>query len=190
MNYRVTAGISAGFAVLGALLLSSAACLAQIAKTHDTRNSLSIVFKDGHQRSFSLADISRIEFKNSSIILIRSGRQESISLSDIVRIDFGNGASPVGRNHFLGKWKVGTGAGANFFITLEPDGQATKSIGATHGTWVVVDGEARISWDDGWHDVIRRVGSKHEKAAFEPGKSLDEEPSNVTDARNMSEQPI
>jgi len=173
-------------------MLSSAACLAQTSSARDSRNSLSIVFKDGHQKIFSLNEVSRIEFEKSSMILTRNGRQESIALGDIVRIDFSNSnsTSQVGRNHFLGKWKVGTGNGENFFITLEPDGHATKSIGATHGTWVVVDGEARISWDDGWHDIIRRVGMKHEKAAYEPGKSLEEEPSNVTDARNITQQPI
>ena len=76
------------------------------------------------------------------------------------------------------------------YITLKSNGDATKSIGSTHGTWVVVDGEARIAWDDGWHDVIRKVGSKHEKFAYEPGKSLDDEPSNVTNAVNLEAQPI
>ena len=26
-----------------------------------------------------------------------------------------------------------------------------------HGKWVYVDGEARVTWDDGWQDVIRKV---------------------------------
>jgi hypothetical protein len=146
---------------LGAILMSSAVCSAQTANTREAHNSLSIVLKDGHQRSFSITELSRIEFKNSSMILTRGGRQETIPLADVLRIDFGNNATALGRNHFLGKWKVGEGNGADFYITLQPDGQATKSIGASHGTWVVVDGEARVSWDDGWHDVIRRVGTKH-----------------------------
>jgi hypothetical protein len=98
--------------------------------------------------------------------------------------------SPPGRNHFVGKWKVGQGNGANFFITLEASGEARKSIGASHGTWTVVEGEARIAWDDGWHDAIRKVGTKHEKVAFEPGKSFSDETANVTDAVNTSAQPI
>ena len=53
-----------------------------------------------------------------------------------------------------------------------------------------MDGEARIAWDDGWHDVIRKVGTKHEKVAFEPGKSLSETPNNVTNAVNTSAKPI
>jgi hypothetical protein len=91
----------------------------------------------------------------------------------------------------VGKWKVGVGSGgATFFITLDRNGQAKKSMGASHGTWEVVNGEARISWDDGWHDIIRKVGDKHEKVAFEPGKSFDAEPSNVTNATNTTAQPI
>jgi hypothetical protein len=54
----------------------------------------------------------------------------------------------------------------------------------------VVDGEARIAWDDGWHDAIRKVGTKHEKVAFEPGKTFSDEPSNITDAVNTSPEPI
>jgi hypothetical protein len=54
----------------------------------------------------------------------------------------------------------------------------------------VVDGEARIAWDDGWHDLIRKVGTKHEKVAFEPGKAFSEEPNNVTAAVNTSPEPI
>ncbi len=58
---------------------------------------------------------------------------------------------------------------ANFVITLKPDGVARKTIGPKNsGTWKVVNGEAQVSWDDGWHDVIRKVGNKYEKAAFSP----------------------
>jgi hypothetical protein len=74
-------------------------------------------------------------------------------------------------------------------VTLKENDEATKSIGAAHGTWVYVDGEARITWDDGWHDAIRKVGSKHEKFAYAPGKSFSDNPTNVTEARNTSPQP-
>ena len=74
--------------------------------------------------------------------------------------------------------------------TLDPDGGARKSIGATHGTWTLVDNEARITWDDGWHDAIRKVGTRHEKVAFQPGKSFDDPPSNVTAARSTEPKSI
>lgn len=124
------------------------------------QSSILIVFKDGRQQSFPLADIARIEFSApaSSVLAVGSAR-------------------------FLGDWKVGDGNGGTFVITLKPDGQAHKTNGGGgDGTWKAVNGEAQVSWDDGWHDVIRKAGNKYEKAAYAPGKSLTEEPSNVAEA--------
>ena len=169
-----------------------ATCAAQIPTSHQQPNSLVLVFKDGHEKSFSTADVSRIEL-NPVRIILRNGRQESFATGEIVRIDMSNSVGDngvLGRNHFVGKWKVGTGAGGNFIITLNRNGEAAKTLGASHGTWVLFNGEARISWDDGWHDAIRQVGNKHEKFAYEPGRSFDGEPSNVTDAQSMNPQPI
>jgi hypothetical protein len=85
---------------------------------------------------------------------------------------------------FLGKWEVGMGvAGQTFYITLEDDGKATKSIGSPNGKWAVYGEEARISWDDGWHDVIRKAGNRYEKAAYPPGKSFSDSPDNITSAK-------
>jgi hypothetical protein len=177
-------------AVLGTL--TAITCSAQKSKLEDRSSSMVLIFKDGHQKSFSASDVARIEF-NPPHIVLKNGHQETFSADALLRIEMNSSASDngvLGRNHFVGKWKVGTGAGSDFYITLEPDGDATKTIGAGHGTWTLVNGEARVSWDDGWHDAIRKVGSKHEKFAYEPGKSFDDEPSNVTDAKNMNAQPI
>lgn len=178
----------------GILLFASAiASAGQSPTSKDARGSLVVIFKDGHRQSLSVADITKIEFKAADIVVFRDGRQQSFRMTDVQRFEFDTStakAFPLGRNHFVGKWKVGEGNGDNFFITLDAEGQATKSIGATHGTWTVFDGEARIAWDDGWHDAIRKVGTKHEKVAFEPGKSFSDEPSNVTDAVNTSAEPI
>jgi len=153
--------------ILAILTLGAASALAKTgAEPANDHGSIVIVFKDGHRQSLLVADIARIEFETSASALLPS------------------------RNHFLGKWEVGEGNGFNFYITLEADGEAKKSIGSSHGTWTVVDGEARISWDDGWHDAIRKVGAKHEKFAYEPGKSFTDKPSNVTAARNTEPQPI
>jgi hypothetical protein len=171
------------------LLASVVASLGQ----SQNRGSLVIVFKDGHRQSFSVSEITKIEFKAANILVIKDGGQQSFPLADVQSFDFDSSAAtafPMGRNHFVGKWKVGEGNGGTFYITLEADGQARKSIGSTHGTWTVVDGEAHISWDDGWHDAIRKVGSKHQKVAFDPGKSFSDEPNNVTDAVNTTAQPI
>lgn len=159
----------------------------------DDRDSVVIVFKDGHRQSFAMAEIARMDFKAPAVIVYKDGHQEKFSPSDIARIEFGTSSMSEmmpGRGHFVGKWEVGQGNGSTFFITLDADGEARKTLGASHGTWTLVDGEARISWEDGWHDVIRKVGTRHEKRAYEPGKSFDDPPANVTAARNTQPKPI
>jgi hypothetical protein len=190
-TYRLGAYMSRTTGVIAlALFAAAAVCSAQDSKSKP--DAFTVVFKDGHQKTFSLAEGTRIEFSNGSIVFAQSGHQENISVADISRIDFGsNQPFSPGRNHFVGKWKVGTGVGgSHFFITLEANGQARKTLGSSHGTWTIVNGEARISWDDGWRDIIRKVGEKHEKMAFEPGRSFDQAPSNITDAVNTTAQPI
>jgi len=123
-----------------------------------------IVFKDGHQQAFRMADIARIEFTPPTTV-----------------------ATPASRAHFLGTWKVGVGgySSETFIIKLKPDGVAEKTYGSHRGTWTVVNGEARCSWDDGWTDVIRKNGGLWEKAAWSPGSSLDTPPNNVGKAEYM-----
>src|SRR6266704_4485342 len=179
--------------ILAILTLGAAGALAKTgAEPASDHGSIIIVFKDGHRQTLLVADVARIEFKTPVMIVFKSGREQNVPATDIARIEFETTASASlpSRNHFLGKWEVGEGNGFNFYITLEADGEAKKSIGASHGTWTVVDGEARISWDDGWHDVIRRAGIGHEKAAFEPGKTFSDEPTNVADATRIDGEPI
>ena len=130
--------------------------------------------------------------ENSLIIVFRDGRQKSYAMSDIARIEFNTPQSTVakGQNRFLGKWKVGDGAGNTFYITLESDGTASKTTGANHGHWVIVGNEARISWDDGWHDALRKNGAKYEKVAYRPGTSFTDEPDNVTKAEHTEAEPL
>jgi hypothetical protein len=184
-------GLTRGVVVSATLLLAFAAAAAKSAAPADDRSSVVIVYKDGHRQSLSMAEISRIDFKPPAAIVYKDGHREKLP-ADIDRIEFG--ASDVammpGRAHFIGKWEVGEGNGDTFFITLEANGEAKKTHGEEHGTWTLVDGQARITWDDGWHDVIRKVGAKHEKVAFEPGKSFDDTPSNVTAAKNTEPKPI
>jgi len=120
-----------------------------------------IVFKDGHQQTFRLADIARIEF---------SAPPTAVTVAN--------------RARFLGVWKMGIGGDnmGTFLIKLKRDGVAEKTKGSRDGTWTVVNGEARCSWDHGWTDVIRRNGSHWEKAAWAPGSSLDSPPTSVAKA--------
>ena len=133
-------------------------------------DSLVIVFKDGHQQTIPMADVVRIEFSTQT----------------------SSAPTEAGINRFLGKWTVGEGRGMNsdFTINLKRNGAAEKSLGSTHGTWIVVDGEAHISWDDGWKDVIRRVGERYEKVAHAPGTSFSGTSDNITDARREDAGPI
>ncbi len=131
-------------------------------------DSVVITFKDGHQQTFALADIARMEFRTS-----------------------GKAAAAIDRptrSRYVGKWTVGDGQGHTYVFTLADNGQATNNVDSGgHGTWTYVAGEARITWDNGWRDVLRRVDTKYMKFAFTPGKSFDDEPSNVGDAHKNSD---
>lgn len=149
------------FGVLAFLMVAApVAAPKQKAAKDSGQNSIVIIFKDGHEQSIPMADIARIEFTapTSSVL-------------------------PVGSARFLGDWKVGDGMGGTFIISLKPDGLAHKTNGGGgEGTWKVAHGEAQVSWDDGWHDVIRKVGNKYEKSAYSPGTSLSDKPSNSAEA--------
>ncbi len=174
------------FIAIALLVLSSALLCA-------AEKQLTVVLTDGHEKTFSTAN-TRIEFSKGTMLVSQGGHQENIPVASIVRIDFNSSATkslPLGRNHFVGKWEFGTGAGSQtFFVTLDRDGRAHKTIGSPRGTWTVTDGEAVITWDDGWRDIIRKVGNKHQKFAYEEGRSLSGEPSNVTDAKTLNSEPI
>ena len=147
--------------LIGLAVLTLAAVLN--AAPQDDQSSVVIVFKDGHRQTFPLGEIAHIEFS--------SGKAGGSTLSP-----------SAGRGRFQGLWRVGDGQGGTFLITLKPDGQAHKTLGSTHGTRTVVGGEARISWDDGWRDVIHKVAGKYQKAAFSPGTPLSQKPSNEAEA--------
>jgi hypothetical protein len=154
-------GLNQVFGVLALLMIAApAAAPKQKPTKENSQSSIVIIFKDGHEQSIPIADIARIEFTTPTSRVL-----------------------PVGSARFLGDWKVGDGMGGTFIITLKPDGLAHKTNGGGgEGTWKVVHGEAQVSWDDGWHDVLRKVGNKYEKAAYSPGTSLNDKPSNIAEA--------
>lgn len=134
-----------------------------------------IVFKDGHRQSFNLSDIERVEFP----VAVRASEEPATA----------NPLAPP-RGHYVGKWECGDGAGNNFYIVLKENGDAMRSIGDVHGRWDYVNGEARVTWDDGAQDAIRKVGSHYEKFAYQAGKSFTDTPVNVTNARLTNPKPI
>ena len=106
--------------ILAILTLAAGSSLAKTGGTTpaDRHDSIVIVFKDGHRQNIDMADIARIEFKTPLMIVYKDGRQKNIPASDIARIEFESPltASTPGRNHFLGKWKVGEGNGFQQFL--------------------------------------------------------------------------
>jgi hypothetical protein len=166
--------------IVSVAALSTLICLAVPASfagappaAKNAAGTIVIVFKDGHRQSFNLSDIVRVEFPGATDA---TGAASSVN-------------SPS-RGRYLGKWECGDGNGNNFYITLEDNGDAKRSIGDIRGRWVYVDGEARVTWNDGAQDAIRRVGSNFHKYAYAAGKSFTDTPDNVTDAHNTSPHPI
>jgi hypothetical protein len=152
-----------------AALLCLTGTLGQVAAhaaSKDTSGAIVIVFKDGHRQSFNLTDIDRVEFAGGA----------STASADSYRVP--------SRGRFIGKWECGDGSGKNFYITLNENGTAYRSIGDVNGRWEYVDGEARVTWEDGRKDAIRKSGPQYFKFAYSAGKSFTDDPDNVAHARN------
>jgi len=122
-----------------------------------------IVFKDGHRQAFNLSEIVRVEFP--------AGGDAAAYTSD---------SRLPSRSHFLGKWEVGDGSGGTFYITIYDDGNAMRSMAACTAGGSTKTARPRVTWDDGPHDAIRKVGSRYQKFAYVAGKSFTEIPDNVT----------
>ena len=154
-----------------AALLCLTGTLGQVAAhaaSKDTSGAIVIVFKDGHRQSFNLTDIDRVEFAGGA----------STASADSYRVP--------SRGRFIGKWECGDGQGNNFYITLHEDGTAHRSIGDVNGRWEYVDGEARVTWEDGRKDAIRKSGPQYFKFAYREGQSFTDDPDNVAHARNTA----
>lgn len=147
---------------------------AQNRSSRSNSGQIVIVLKDGHRQVFNLADVARIEFPGGNVVADAGPTPP--------------GAPP--RGHFVGKWEVGDGAGNTFYITLDDNGTAWRSLNRIHGRWAYVNGEARVTWDDGAQDCIRRMDGQDKKFAYRAGKSFTDEPDNTTDARNTSPRPL
>jgi hypothetical protein len=170
--------------VVSVVALAAMCCLAVpgcLAKTppapKNGPGAIVIVFKDGHRVTFNLSEIERVEFPGSG----HADADDYTGSTD--------SRSPS-RAHFLGKWEVGDGSGGTFYITIYDDGTAMRSMGNVHGRWVYEDGEARVTWDDGPHDAIRKVGSRYQKFAYVADKRFTDVPDNVTEAHNTTPHPI
>jgi hypothetical protein len=155
------------------LMLTAAVAVYAAPPAKGSSSTLVIVFKDGHRQTYNLSEIERVEFPASAVA-------ESAPPN--------SNLPPRGR--YFGKWEVGDGSGNNFYITLEENGRAFRSLGNVHGKWVYVNGEAQVTWDDGAQDAIRKVGSRFQKFAYSAGKSFTDNPDNIAEARNTTSRPI
>src|SRR6516165_8913063 len=107
---------SPAIGILVLAIVSSVPAFPQTSKaaSKSDQDAIVITFKDGHQQTYSLSEVSKIEFKTAATPT----------------------ATRMERATLAGKWKVGTGANmGTFYITLATDGTATKSMGSSRGTW-------------------------------------------------------
>ena len=103
-----------------------------------------IVFKDGHRQTFNLSDIERVEFPAPAVVAERYRPVQSRGAS----------ARPL-------RGQVGMRRRQRrqrSISTLKESGEAMRSIGDVRGRWDYVNGEARVTWDDGAQDAIRKIG--------------------------------
>lgn len=170
---RKIVSASAAACLLAAALVCVPALVHAAPPAKASTGTLVVVFKDGHRQTFNLADIERIEFPAAA------AAAEPVPAKPL---------TPRGR--YIGKWEVGDGAGNTFEITLDENGRAHRSIGDVNGRWEYVDGDALITWDDGWHDAIRRVDNHFQKFAYAAGKKFTDKPDNVAEAHTASPRPI
>lgn len=114
--------------------------------------------------------------------------------SHLYRIQNGARRSPAAqedatRMEFVGSWDIGRpreGGAPAFVMTLQEDGTARKShVPKATGEWMLVAGEARVVWSDGWRDIIRKAGSGYRKVAFRPGSDFEDAPDNTDSARKQ-----
>lgn len=94
---------------------------------------------------------------------------------------------------FVGQWNIGAPTppgGPPFVMSLREDFSARKShVPNATGTWEYRAGEARITWSDGWRDLLRRAGETYRKFAFQPGTTFDSPPSNTASAEKQAAEP-
>ncbi len=133
--------------------------------------------------TFAFAQAKRAN-QDAMVITFKDGHSQVVPMSEVDKIEFGT-AETASKTGFLGRWEVGNGIGGTFIITLKPGGQASKDYGSPRGTWTVVRGEARVKWEDGWRDVIRKAGDHYEKVAYRPGRTFTDSPDHIADAKSL-----
>jgi hypothetical protein len=88
---------------------------------------------------------------------------------------------------FVGRWQmVAVPTSSAFVMTLESSFGCQRSDGA-RGTWEIVGNEARMTWADGWKDILRlQPDGSALKTAFAPGTDWTGEPHNRQPANKLA----
>jgi hypothetical protein len=91
----------------------------------------------------------------------------------------GNRAMPASR--FVGRWRLVNDKGvAAAYFTLTPSRRAKKDhVPDATATWEIVGNDGRITWSDGWRDVLRAQEDETIVITFRPGTSWDDPPHNT-----------
>lgn len=87
-------------------------------------------------------------------------------------------------SEFEGTWQVKDTNGTPFEIVLKEDGKASadRAGEGMSGSWKKDGDAAVISWSDGWTTKISKEGSGYSKSAWKKGLSMDDTPTNTSDA--------
>jgi hypothetical protein len=124
-------------AVSGVLLFTVASVVAKFAASPaDDRDSIVIVYKDGHRQSLVSTEISRIDLKAPAVIVYKDGHREKVS-AEIDRIEFGppEMAMTPGRRHFVGRLAKATGATSTSPLTRTERRGRVSAHRTAHGLW-------------------------------------------------------
>jgi hypothetical protein len=85
---------------------------------------------------------------------------------------------------YVGRWTLKDDKGEVWgYFNLRDDKTATKDrVPDATGTWEIVGNECRITWSDGWKDILRPQPDGVTRLAFPPGTSWWDEPSSIQHA--------
>jgi hypothetical protein len=86
--------------------------------------------------------------------------------------------------NFEGNWQVKDTHGTPFQIELKEGGNASadRAGESMTGTWKESGDAAVINWSDGWTTKIAKAGDGYTKSAWKKGMSMDDKPTNTSDA--------
>ena len=85
---------------------------------------------------------------------------------------------------YEGKWLLKDSDGTPFEAIFKHDGTASGTHGKSmkHGTWKEDADGITIKWDTGWTTRITKENNQYIKLAFKPGASVNDKPTNTSDA--------